>query len=113
MASFQPSETPISQTLILGPSYISMTLDNIAEGKPMAVYASEGEFLSFFYITLNNLWVDIRTFASGLITCYGTITSLLYNGIWWLFELSYINRAYLKNRSLRYLFTERLKLQQW
>lgn len=66
---------------ILGPSYISMTLDNIAEGKPMAVYASEGEFLSFFYITLNNLWVDIRTFASGLITCYGTITSLLYNGI--------------------------------
>ena len=37
---------------ILGPSYISMTLDNIAEGKPMAVYASEGEFLSFFYITL-------------------------------------------------------------
>ena len=25
----------------------------------------------------------------------------------------YINRAYLKNRSLRYLFTERLKLQRW
>ena len=58
-----------------------MTLDNIAEGKPMAVYASEGEFLSFFYITLNNLWVDIRTFASGLTHLLWNLTSLLYNGI--------------------------------
>ncbi len=66
---------------ILGDSYVDMTLDNIAKGKPVHVYASSPEMESFFSITFNNLMVDLRTFASGLLTSIGTIFILFYNAL--------------------------------
>ncbi|WP_253764311.1 hypothetical protein [Flammeovirga sp. SJP92] len=37
--------------LILGDAYVNMTLENIANGKPMDVYDSAGQFEMFFRIT--------------------------------------------------------------
>ena len=67
--------------LILGDSYVDMTLDNIARGEPMGVYGSDGETEMFLQITLNNVLVSFRCFAMGLFTSIGTGLALFYNGI--------------------------------
>ena len=58
-----------------------MTMDNIAHGKPMAVYNCGAEMNMFLGITINNITVAFRTFALGLLTCIGTGWSLFQNGI--------------------------------
>lgn len=67
--------------VILGDSYVDMTMDNIAHGKPMAVYNCGAEMNMFLGITINNITVAFRTFALGLLTCIGTGWSLFQNGI--------------------------------
>ena len=67
--------------LILGHSYVDMTLDNIANGTPMAVYDSASELPMFLGITLNNIMVSFHCFAMGLLTSFGTGYMLLSNGI--------------------------------
>ena len=54
--------------LILGNSYVDMTLNNIANGEPMAVYNGSSEFPMFLSITLNNIMVSFNCFAMGLLT---------------------------------------------
>lgn len=66
---------------ILGDYYVDMTLDNIANGKPMDVYASQGELNMMFGITLNNILVAFRTFVSGVLTSFMTGLMLFYNGV--------------------------------
>ena len=66
--------------LILGNSYVDMTLNNIANGEPMAVYNGSSEFPMFLSITLNNIMVSFNCFAMGLLTSFG-------NG--WLFPGTY------------------------
>ncbi|NOY47902.1 MAG: stage II sporulation protein M [Chlorobi bacterium] len=67
--------------LILGDHYVNMTLENIEAGDPVAVYKSGSNWGSFFGITLNNLYVGIKSFIYGVFGGLGTGLVLLYNGI--------------------------------
>ena len=72
---------PDFSRLILGNSYVDMTLQNIENGTPMAVYGSGSEGSMFFGITINNIMVSFRAFASGLLTSFATGLLLFYNGV--------------------------------
>lgn len=67
--------------LILGDSYVEMTLNNIAQGDPMAVYKDINSDWMFLRITVNNIWVSFRTFAMGIFTSIGTGFMLFNNGV--------------------------------
>ena len=67
--------------LALGDSYVDMTLANIADGKPMAVYDGSPEIPMFLGITLNNVMVSFNCFAMGILTSFGTGYMLLTNGM--------------------------------
>lgn len=67
--------------LILGDGYVNMTLENIKEGNPTAVYSTSDELSMFFYITWNNIFVSFRVFVFGVFASLGTAVFLLYNGI--------------------------------
>lgn len=67
--------------LILGDGYVNMTLQNIAEGDPMAVYKQANEFDMFLAITLNNVRVSFLAFAMGLLGSFGTAYVLFRNGV--------------------------------
>ncbi|MDT0557242.1 stage II sporulation protein M [Ichthyenterobacterium sp. W332] len=67
--------------LILGDGYVNMTLENIENGEPMAVYKSGSSIGSFLGITINNIRVAILAFAFGVIFSVGTIYILFLNGI--------------------------------
>lgn len=67
--------------LILGDDYVQMTLENIRNGNPLGVYASEDSLTSFLGITFNNVTVDVKMFASGILTCILTVLYTFYNGV--------------------------------
>lgn len=67
--------------IILGDYYVDMTLDNIAKGKPMAVYDGGGEIDMFLGITLNNIRVSFYIFVAGILTSLSTGFLLFQNGI--------------------------------
>jgi uncharacterized membrane protein SpoIIM required for sporulation len=67
--------------LILGDGYVNMTLENIKNGNPVAVYKSSGSVQSFIGITANNLGVGVRSYIYGLFGGIGTFMFLLYNCI--------------------------------
>lgn len=67
--------------LILGDSYVNMTLENIDKGDPMAVYKSMNQIDMFFGITINNIRVAFICFVLGILFSFGTGVMLLYNGI--------------------------------
>ena len=66
---------------ILGDSYVNMTLENIENDDPMAVYKEMGEFNMFLGITINNIRVALMAFAFGIMFGIGTFMVLLQNGI--------------------------------
>ena len=67
--------------LILGDTYVNMTLKNINQGDPMAVYKTMSQGSMFLLITLNNIKVSFYAFTAGLIFSFGTGLVLLYNGV--------------------------------
>ena len=67
--------------LIMGDWYVSMTLENIKEGKPTGVYASDSAWNMFLYITFNNVMVSFRVFVMGVLTSVITGLMLFYNGV--------------------------------
>lgn len=67
--------------LILGDSYVNMTLENIRKGDPLGVYASGDQATMFLQITLNNIYVSLRAFVMGLLASFGTIAMLFVNGV--------------------------------
>jgi uncharacterized membrane protein SpoIIM required for sporulation len=66
---------------ILGDRYVEMTLQNIANGDPMAVYKGDKEFGMTLGIGANNLFVAFLTFSTGILYGIGTILALIRNGI--------------------------------
>jgi len=66
---------------ILGDGYVNMTLDNIENKDPMAVYKQQGEFNMFLGITINNIRVALMAFAYGIMFGIGTLMIMLQNGI--------------------------------
>jgi uncharacterized membrane protein SpoIIM required for sporulation len=67
--------------LILGDEYVNMTLENISNGNPVAVYKSGSNWGSAVGITANNLNVGLRCFISGIFAGVGTILMLMFNCI--------------------------------
>jgi uncharacterized membrane protein SpoIIM required for sporulation len=67
--------------LILGDEYVNQTLENIANGDPLAIYKSHSQADMFLGITVNNIRVSLLAFAAGVIFSAGTIFILLQNGI--------------------------------
>ncbi len=67
--------------LILGDSYVDMTLKNIEKGDPTGVYSSMSRGFMFAYITVNNIRVAFAAFALGLFFSIGSGFILLQNGI--------------------------------
>jgi len=67
--------------LILGDSYVNMTLENIENNDPMAVYKSMNQVDMFLAITVNNIKVSFVCFALGILFSLGTGWALLQNGI--------------------------------
>ena len=66
---------------ILGDGYVDMTLDNIANGNPMGVYGSDSQINMFLMITVNNIQVSMVLFVLGALFSFGTVVSLMRNGI--------------------------------
>jgi len=52
--------------IILGDEYVNMTLENIKNGDPMAVYKKQGELNMFIGITINNIGVAMKSYVFGL-----------------------------------------------
>lgn len=66
---------------ILGDRYVNMTLENIENEDPMAVYKQQGEFNMFLGITINNIKVALMAFAYGIMLGIGSLMIMMQNGI--------------------------------
>ena len=67
--------------LIMGDDYVNMTLENIKDGNPVAVYKSGSNWGSYIGITWNNLKVGALSYFSGIFIGIGTFFVLLQNCI--------------------------------
>jgi len=67
--------------IILGDSYVDMTIENIESGNPMAVYKESAPFGMAMGITLHNIMVSFLVFITGIFYAIGTIGVLIQNGI--------------------------------
>lgn len=67
--------------LILGDGYVNMTLENIKNGDPMAVYKHMNPVEMFAFIAFNNVKVAFIAFALGMIFSFGTGFIMFYNGV--------------------------------
>ena len=67
--------------LILGDYYVDMTLNNIANGDPMAVYKQGNESDMFLGISWNNIQVSFTVFITGIFTSIVSAWILIYNAI--------------------------------
>ena len=67
--------------IILGDSYVNMTLANIEKGDAMAVYKSMNQINMFLGISINNIYISFLAFICGTFTSLGTGYILLKNGI--------------------------------
>jgi uncharacterized membrane protein SpoIIM required for sporulation len=89
---------------IMGDAYVNMTITNIEEGDPLAVYKKAEEMDMFFGITVNNVRVSFYTFASGLLTSIGTGMVLLKNGVMVGTFLNFFAEYNLIGEALRVIF---------
>lgn len=67
--------------LILGDRYVNMTLENIKQGDPLAVYKKMNQIDMFLGITFNNVRVSFYAFMAGVAFAFGTGLILFYNGV--------------------------------
>lgn len=67
--------------LIMGDAYVNMTLENIENGDPMAVYKTANEVDMFLGISYNNIQVSFLAFVLGVFLSLGTVMVLFTNGI--------------------------------
>jgi len=66
---------------ILGDQYVHMTIENIKEGNPAAVYQSGSNVGGALAITINNIKVAFYAFVFGVFVSLGTGYILFTNGI--------------------------------
>ncbi|TBW28936.1 stage II sporulation protein M [Gramella sp. KN1008] len=66
---------------IMGDAYVNMTLENIANNDPMAVYKKAAEIDMFLGITINNIRVALMAFAFGILAGVGTVFMLMQNAV--------------------------------
>ena len=65
----------------IGNHYVDMTLENIKNGDPMAVYKDNDSYGMFLGITINNIRVSFYTFVAGIFTSIATGYQLFMNGV--------------------------------
>ncbi len=63
-----------------GDAYVDETIRNIQRGEPMAIYGSQPAGSMFLFITFNNVWVALFTFAAGVLFGLGTAVKLAQTG---------------------------------
>ena len=66
---------------ILGDGYVNMTLENIENDDPMAVYKEMGELDMFLGITINNIKVALYAFIFGALFSIGSLYIIMNNAI--------------------------------
>ena len=71
---------PDFSRIILGDYYVDMTIDNINNGDPMAVYKQMNEGDMFLQITINNIRVAFLVFIMGIFFSVGSAFLLVSNG---------------------------------
>lgn len=67
--------------LILGDNYVDMTLENIKDGNPIAVYGTGSNWATSVLIIRNNLFVGANMFFYGVFAGFGTLYILMKNSI--------------------------------
>ena len=67
--------------VILSDEYVNMTNENIEKGDPFAVYKSQGEFIMFLYIAINNIYVSFWVFLNGVFLSIGTVMKLIHEAV--------------------------------
>jgi len=83
--------------LVLGDDYVDMTLSNISNNDPMAVYKSMNSTTMTLGIALNNIWVSFLALLMGLLTPVGTAVIIFRNGIMLGAFLAFFNQHALTN----------------
>lgn len=81
LGAFSMSQDSTFANLILGDGYVDMTLQNINEGDPMAVYKDPHSWNMFAYISTNNIKVAFMAFIYGIFLSVGTAYILFSNGV--------------------------------
>lgn len=72
---------PTFTRMIMGDRYVNLTLHNIEQNDPMAIYKSNRAMDMFMGITFNNIRVSFMAFLAGLLASLGTGLILMQNGI--------------------------------
>lgn len=67
--------------IILGDSYVDMTLENIHNGDPLGVYKQDNQFVMFLMIALNNSGVALMCILAGLFGWLGVAMMQFRNGV--------------------------------
>ncbi len=67
--------------VILGDSYVNMTIENIEKGDPMGVYKEMGPGEMFIYIAFNNIKVMFYVFLLGILFSFGSILYIIVHGV--------------------------------
>ena len=84
---------------IMGDMYVNMTLENIENGDPMAVYKQGSNWASAIEITFNNVKVAFYCFLFGITAGVMTFSTALQNGVilgafmYFCYEMGEINAA--------------------
>ncbi len=65
--------------LIMGDSYVNMTLENIKNGDPFGVYKKDDSLPMFLSIAFNNIRVTFFAFVSGIFFSVGPVIILFQN----------------------------------
>ncbi len=81
IGALSSANDPTFVRLIMGDSYVNMTLENIKQGDPMGVYKKMNEVDMFLGITFNNVRVSFLAFVAGVLLSFGTVYILFSNGI--------------------------------
>ncbi|MEC7754513.1 stage II sporulation protein M [Roseivirga sp. UBA1976] len=81
IGAFSAAQDQSFVRLILGDTYVNLTLENIEKGEPMGIYGSMAQTDMFFAITFNNIRVSFVAFAFGIASSVGTVYLLFRNGV--------------------------------
>lgn len=81
VGAFSASGDAAFVRFIMGDAYVNMTLENIANKDPMAVYKEMAQTDMFLGITINNIRVAFIAFALGILAGIGTAFVLMQNAI--------------------------------
>lgn len=81
VGSFSAASDATFVRSIMGDAYVNMTLENIENNDPMAVYKKMNEVDMFLGITLNNVRVALMAFVLGIFLGIGTVFLIMQNAV--------------------------------